>query len=655
VATNLATSCTRTMSGTATVAVNTLPAAYSLTGGGNYCDGGTGVHVGLSGSSIGISYQLFRNGVITGVPAAGTGGPIDFGLQTAPGLYTAVANNLLTGCPKNMTGSTVVGVNTAPSAFSVTGGGQYCAGSDGVTVGLSGSVSGINYQLYKGGIATLITLPGSGASLDFGLQTDAGSYSVIATNATSHCISNMSGAASIVVNPLPATYTVTGGGTYCEGGGGVTVGLNSSGAGVNYQLYNAAAPTGINMTGTAAALNFGLQTAAGSYTVLATNFVTGCSSMMSDSAIVHINLPVAPSVTLTSASGTSVCAGHLVTLTALAGNGGATPVFEWRKNGLVAPSTGSNYTFLPTDGDNVTVNLTSSANCASPVFAVGSATMTVGANASPEIEIYATPGNVVCKGTTVTYATLVTYGGTSPTYSWILNGNNVSNAPTYSFVPANDDKLYCILQSNYACRLANSGRSNDIKMEVDDNVAPVVSIDAYPNLSIAKGELLTLTAQVTSGGPNPTYRWNVNGVSVAGATSASYTSGSFSNLDNVTCEVVSGGGCPGLDGAGSATINVSNVSVKQIAGSADNILLVPNPNKGTFTIKGAIRNAPVNEDGSIEVVNMLGEAVYRGAISMKSGNINEKIVLREDLPNGMYLVILKTASFNDLFHIVIEK
>src|ERR1019366_8779397 len=32
----------------ASIAVNPVPAAYTVTGGGNYCAGGTGVHVGLS-------------------------------------------------------------------------------------------------------------------------------------------------------------------------------------------------------------------------------------------------------------------------------------------------------------------------------------------------------------------------------------------------------------------------------------------------------------------------------------------------------------------------------------------------------------------------------------------------------------------------------
>ena len=46
------------MTGSAKVTVNTLPAAYQVTGGGSYCSGGTGVAIGLNNSSSGVSYQL---------------------------------------------------------------------------------------------------------------------------------------------------------------------------------------------------------------------------------------------------------------------------------------------------------------------------------------------------------------------------------------------------------------------------------------------------------------------------------------------------------------------------------------------------------------------------------------------------------------------
>src|SRR6185369_15629631 len=112
---------------------------------------------------------------------------------------------------------------------------------------------------------------GTGSSISFGSVTPAGTYTVRATNPTTGCTRNMTGSSSITVLPLPAVYTVTGGGAYCQGGIGVNIGLSASNTAINYQLYNGSTAVGIPFEGTGMTFSFGLQTAAGSYTVRATN------------------------------------------------------------------------------------------------------------------------------------------------------------------------------------------------------------------------------------------------------------------------------------------------------------------------------------------------------------------------------------------------
>ena len=100
-------------------------------------------------------------------------------------------------------------------------------------------------------------MPGTGALIDFGLIVVPGVYTVVATNSTTGCMDNMAGSVTITVNPLPAIYTVTGGGAYCSGGSGVPVGLSSSQVGVNYQLYLGGVPVGSPIAGTSIAISFG--------------------------------------------------------------------------------------------------------------------------------------------------------------------------------------------------------------------------------------------------------------------------------------------------------------------------------------------------------------------------------------------------------------
>src|ERR1019366_32271 len=97
---------------------------------------------------------------------------------------------------------------------------------------------------------------GTGTALNFGLQTITGSYTVVATNATTGCINNMFGSVSVSVSPLPTVFTVTGGGGYCAGGTGVHVGLSGSTAGSTYQLFMGVTLVGAG-SGTGSALDFG--------------------------------------------------------------------------------------------------------------------------------------------------------------------------------------------------------------------------------------------------------------------------------------------------------------------------------------------------------------------------------------------------------------
>jgi hypothetical protein len=308
-ATTTSTGCTNTMTGSATVTMNPLPNVYTVTGGGNYCTGGTGVHVGLTSSDAGVSYQLFIGGVATGAPVTGTGSAIDFGLKTVAGTYTVVATGIATTCTSNMAGSATISLNPLPLVFTVSGGGNYCAGGTGVNVDLSGSEAGINYQLFDGGVSSGGPVAGTGAGFTFGAQTLGGVYTAVATNPITGCTSNMTGSATVVVNPLPVVYTVTGGGGYCAGGTGLHVRLSGSDPGINYQLLlgGVAVPGGLK-AGTGAALDFGLQTSAGNYTVVATNSSTLCSGNMNGTVNITINaLPNVYSVT--SFGINSYCAG----------------------------------------------------------------------------------------------------------------------------------------------------------------------------------------------------------------------------------------------------------------------------------------------------------------------------------------------------------
>jgi hypothetical protein len=79
---------------------------YTVTGSGLNCSDGSAVLIALSGSELGVNYQLLLNGNAVGNLKAGTGGILYFGGQDA-GTYTIQGKNAVTSCLENMIGSVI--------------------------------------------------------------------------------------------------------------------------------------------------------------------------------------------------------------------------------------------------------------------------------------------------------------------------------------------------------------------------------------------------------------------------------------------------------------------------------------------------------------------------------------------------------------------
>ena len=136
---------------TTNITVNSLPNQFLVTGGGNFCAGASGVIVGLSSSSPGISYQLLLGGTaVPGAVVAGTGSGISFGLVTVPGTYTILATNTITNCSSIMTGSATIVVDPYPGPIS--GRLTLCIGSSGT---LSALISGGTWSTGTASVATI--------------------------------------------------------------------------------------------------------------------------------------------------------------------------------------------------------------------------------------------------------------------------------------------------------------------------------------------------------------------------------------------------------------------------------------------------------------------------------------------------------------------
>ena len=165
--------------------------------------------------------------------------------------------------------------------------------SQAITVNANPSVSisaGGPTTFCTGGNVTLTASSGSSYLWSTGATTQSitasaqATYSVTVTN-----FNGCSGSASQVVTllPNPQIFNITGGGTYCSSpGSGVSVSMNNSESGVNYQFWFTAGDSITSLPGTGSGLIVNGIKGSGTVYVKAKNTTTGCQTNMNGAASV---------------------------------------------------------------------------------------------------------------------------------------------------------------------------------------------------------------------------------------------------------------------------------------------------------------------------------------------------------------------------------
>lgn len=266
-------------------------------------------------------------------------------------------------------------------------------------------------------------------------------------------------------------------------------------------------------------------------------------TVASNDITITVTTVVAPAINI-NPSATTICAGTNVVFTANANNGGPTPVYEWRKNGVLVGANAATYNdnaLINTDAINCT--LISSSACASPTTAVSNTVvMTVNPNLTPAITIN-TVNTTVCTGTMTNFTSTINNGGPAPVYQWKKNGVNVgANSPAYADNGLiNGDIITCELSSNAACASPVTIASNTITMTVRAPVTPAITIAESAN-NICSGTNVIFSAVAAYPGDHPIYQWKKNGVNV-GSNQLVYFDNTLNNGDVISLELTSDAFC----------------------------------------------------------------------------------------------------------------
>lgn len=250
-----------------------------------------------------------------------------------------------------------------------------------------------------------------------------------------------------------------------------------------------------------------------------------------------------PSVSISTAQ-QIICNKTNAVFTAIPVNGGTTPTYQWKKNGVNVGINNAVYSDSSlNNNDIVSCVLTSNQPCLASATAVSNTiTMTVNPLIVPAVNIQ-TPATTICAGTVLSVTANPVNGGSNPIYQWSVNNIPVvNNGPVFTFNNSKDgDKVSCNLVSNATCAV-NPAISNSITITVNQKITTSVTVQPSAN-RICQGSQVTFTAMETNGGNTPVYDWFINGSKVNIENKNSFSSTTLLNGDKIACRLISSLGC----------------------------------------------------------------------------------------------------------------
>jgi hypothetical protein len=237
------------------------------------------------------------------------------------------------------------------------------------------------------------------------------------------------------------------------------------------------------------------------------------NNVASNKTTITVNPVLVPTVSI-AASATTACSGTPVTFTATTTNGGTTPAYQWKINGVDAGPNNDTFSVSTlSNNDTVQLVMTSSATCASPVNASSSKVkMTINPSLTPDVTVLADAA-AICAGSNITFRARPVNGGTAPVYQWQKNGTNAGTNDTVFTTSINgSDVIRVIMTTSLGGCLTTTKDTTD---------APAVTVKAIPQQPV-----ITRTADTLVSTLADSYQWIYNNNPVSGATNQKYKAGS---------------------------------------------------------------------------------------------------------------------------------
>lgn len=313
----------------------------------------------------------------------------------------------------------------------------------------------------------------------------------------------------------------------------------------------------------------------------------GCTN----TAEITIEVIDAPLVSITSSNNGSLdlCAGETMDLIATSGF----VDYEWNtldQTESITVSSGGQYSVTATDANGCTGT---------------SAIAVVTEQSAPNPVISANGSLNFCEGQSVLLSTTPNQG----TYDWAITG---SVNPTTVATESGD--YFVTVTNQYGC----VGISNTITLDVTPAVQATI---------VANGNTLTVDP------PGSNYQWFLNGDLIPVATDLSYEA---IQSGNYYVQYVGPNGCPTT----TTTLEFTVQTGVEELGVFDALDVYPNPGSGFITVRGQLPSA---ENVSIEVTNMLGQALMPTVQISKTINFNQSVDISQ-FAKGVYFLRIQAAD-----------
>ncbi|MCX6305619.1 MAG: T9SS type A sorting domain-containing protein [Bacteroidetes bacterium] len=301
-------------------------------------------------------------------------------------------------------------------------------------------------------------------------------------------------------------------------------------------------------------------------------------------------------------------------------------------NPVATPSMTTTYYCTVTDALGTTV--TASALVTVVPWLPVSVTITASANPSP-------PGDYVL------FTATPVNGGPSPSYQWKVNGVNKGTLPTYSYVPAYNDHVACVVTSNYLCPSGNPATSNTITMiVVAANTSVTGNVPSPLHLCFDASNTVT----VAGGGNVFTVQPGASAVMIAGV-KISYLYGTTVLPGGYMHGYITttNGYCGGLPTSMVAVVTGDGDQPAVVLPSGSSFTIYPNPTNGVFTLLN--RGETVSGKVKVEIFDMRGDRIittsYAGATS--------HVFSLSELSQGLYFVKVTYGEKFESFKLIVTR